>query len=428
MKKPSSFRSVPRKAALSVLTDVLSNDRALDEAIESRAQTLSASDRAWLTDTTSGVLRNLRRLDLAIDSYALKKKPSGKLRKILEIGAYQLLHQDRVFPATVVSETVDFARQEEGEATAKFANALLRRIAEARDEWRELPPPNAKAPLAEKAAWASLPDWWWKRWERDLGFERAIRISERSAERPDLWFRFRDETPPSGTAFTAGPVPGSARTQDAEASGDVKMLPGFDEGGWIVQDLASQILVERFAEILRANRGPDAKLLDRCAAPGGKAVAMAWKGFPVFATDSDRSRLARVTENIRRTGAEIEVISEPTELWKVTYDAIWIDAPCSGSGILRRHPDVRWIRKEKDLESLRRIQRELLVEACEKLPSGGMLFFSVCSLFREEGRDHLDSLGWSAADAPMEIVWETALTPDSEPSTDGFFGVALRKR
>jgi 16S rRNA (cytosine967-C5)-methyltransferase len=429
MKKSSPYRTVPRKAALAVLTDVLSNERPLDDAIESRAQALSPSDRAWLTDTTSGVLRNLRRLDLAIDAYALKKKPTGKLRKMLQIGAYQLIHQDRVFPATVVSETVDFARQEEGEATAKFANALLRRIAESSAEWKALPPPDAKAPVDHKASWASLPDWWWKRWERDLGFERAARISEKASERPELWFRFARGKQPDLNSFSLGPVPGSARTKDSLASGDVKALPGFREGEWIVQDLASQVLVERFAETLSAERGPDATLLDRCAAPGGKAIAMAWKGFTVSATDSDRARLAIVEENIKRTGVSIEVLPETDGIWNKTYDAIWIDAPCSGSGILRRHPDVRWIRREKDVEGLQKIQRSLIEEAFEKLPSGGLLFFSVCSLFRDEGRAHFDALGWTQPGSPAaDLLWEVTLTPDAEPSTDGFYGAALRKK
>jgi 16S rRNA (cytosine967-C5)-methyltransferase len=422
-----AFRSVPRKLALGVITEVLSNRRPLDDALDTRAADASPADRAWLTETASGVLRNLRRLDLAIDAYALKKKPSGKLRKMLEIAAYQLIHQDRVFPATVVSETVDLVRQEEGEATAKFANALLRRIAEARGEWKSVPRPPKSATAAEKAAWASLPEWWWSKWEREMGYERASAVADSATGRPELWFRFADAARMDPSLFEKGPVEGSARLREGDRSGPITSLGGFAEGAWIVQDLASQILCERFSEILRARKA--ARLLDRCAAPGGKAVAMAWKGFEVLATDPDARRLGLVEENAKRTGARIEIIADAdlARAWERRPEAVWIDAPCSGSGILRRHPDVRWLREEKDLAELGKIQSGLIDEAWSKLPSGGTLLYSVCSLFREEGRDPIERLLKSAG-ADAEVIAEIALAPDLDPSTDGFYGVAIGKR
>src|SRR5690606_32766614 len=186
-----------------------------------------------------------------------------------------------------------------------------------------------------------------------------------------------------GDVFVEGPVRGSARLKDGEREGPVTELPGFAEGKWIVQDLASHILVDRFSKILRSSHGEGAVLLDLCAAPGGKSVAMACEGFQVTASDRDRSRLRLVDENARRTRAKIQIEESGEAVWDRDYSAIWIDAPCSGSGILRRHPDVRWIRKEPELEGLKKTQRGLLEKAFSKLPPGGLLFYSVCSLFKE---------------------------------------------
>lgn len=431
------MRSVPRLRALHILTDVLSNRRPLDEAIEAHcnpgtnlgAPTTSV-DRAWLTEVTSGVVRNLRRLDATIDAYALKKKPSGKIRKILEIAAYQLLHQDRVFPATVVSETVDLIKSEEGEAPARFANALLRKIADSRADWLELPPPGIKATLVEKSAWANLPDWWWQKWEKTYGFEEAKKIAQSSLSRPEIWFRLK------GMAalpdfLEAGPVEGSARqkkreTPDGDDSGEreIRALPGFTEGTWIIQDLASQLLVNRFYKLLSKTLGSKSvRILDRCAAPGGKSVALSWLGADVVATDPSEGRKKLLDAAISRAAPNVTVVTDEQIKDGGPYSAVWIDAPCSGSGILRRHPDVRWLRKETDLANLTGVQRRLMREAFELIPSGGIVIYTVCSLFAEEGKAHLEEFTNIA-----NVIDEVILGPHQNPSTDGFYGVALQKK
>ncbi len=421
------MRTVPRKAALQILNEVLANSRTLDEAIElacARGPATSTTDRAWLTEISSGVVRHLRRLDLTIDSYALKKKPTGKIRKILQIAVYQLLHQDRVFPATVVSETVDFIKAEEGEFPAKFANALLRKVAEARAEWREPRAPGPKASLDEKAAWASLPAWWWKKWETAHGYEKACAIATASLERPETWFRIRDSA--KLPAFlTAGPVPGSARlNQELPEAGGIAQLPGFSEGQWIVQDLASQILATRFSEKLNSLK--NRKILDRCAAPGGKSVALAWLGADVYAADSSDGRRKILEETVSRAAPAVKILRESEIETKAPYSAVWIDAPCSGSGILRRHPDVRWLRKEADLAGLIEIQRKLLQDAFALVEKSGIIFYSVCSLFAEEGRERVREWAHGHGSA-VRIVEEIELGPHQEPSTDGFYGAILER-
>ncbi len=420
--KPA-HRSVPRKLALMILTDVLANKKPLDDAIDdqcARHSGLSGADRNWLTEVASGVTRNLRRLDMAIDAYSLKKKPAGKIRKILEIAVYQLLHQDRVFPATVVSETVDFVRSEEGEPPAKFVNALLRKISDARDEWREPPPPPAGAPVTEKAAWASVPDWWWKNLEKAYGYKEACAIAAASLERPDTWYRLKSKAD-MPSFLEHGPFPFAAHTRaDAEA-GEIVKMPGFKEGKWIIQDLASQHLVDRFVAVLRES-GKPLKVLDRCAAPGGKSVAMSWLGVEVVAADSSDSRRKLLEESVARAAPGVRIISENEIPNAGPYSAVWVDAPCSGSGILRRHPDVRWLRNESDIGALIEIQAKLLREALALVPSGGLVFYSVCSLFPQEGRDQLRGVATLA-----KVREEIRLGPDQTPSYDGFFGAILEK-
>jgi 16S rRNA (cytosine967-C5)-methyltransferase len=416
-------RSVPRKLALMVLTDVLANKKALDDSIEdhcSRSTGVTPADRAWLTEITSGVIRNLRRLDLAIDTYSLKKKPAGKIRKILQLAVYQLLHQDRVFPATVVSETVDFVRAEEGEPPSKFVNALLRKVSEARAEWRDPADPGPDAPIAEKAAWASVPDWWWKRLEKAYGYEDAVMIAHAALQRPDIWFRLKSE---AGIPefLEKGPTPFSARVREGAESGGIGKLPGFKEGQWIVQDLASQHLVDHFAGILKA-RGQSLKILDRCAAPGGKSVALSWLGVEVIAADASESRRKLLSEAVSRAAPSVRVVAENEIESAGPFTAVWVDAPCSGSGILRRHPDVRWLRNESDLAALAEIQSKLLREALALVPAGGLVFYSVCSLFAEEGRDQVRTLG-----PLVKIQEEIRLGPDQTPSRDGFYAAVLEK-
>lgn len=419
----SAHRSVPRKLALMILTDVLANKKPLDDAIEdqcARHTGLNGGDRAWLTEVTSGVVRNLRRLDTAIDAYSLKKKPAGKIRKILQIAVYQLLHQDRVFPATVVSETVDFVRAEEGEPPSKFVNALLRRVSETREEWANPPDPGAKASISEKAAWASVPDWWWRKLEKAYGYSDACAIARAALERPETWFRLRSaEAIPD--FLVAGPRPLSARVRESADAGGIPKLPGFKEGQWIIQDLASQYLVDHFTGFLRTSGAP-LKVLDRCAAPGGKSVALQWLGVEVTATDSSDSRRVLLEEAVARAAPGVQVIADSEVAQRAPYSSIWIDAPCSGSGILRRHPDVRWLRNESDIGALVEIQSKLLREAFSLVASGGIVFYSVCSLFAEEGRDQIKAIS-----ALGKIREEIRLGPDQTPSYDGFYGAIIEK-
>lgn len=420
-------RAYPRNLAVSVLTRVLSDGNQLDEgmnaALSGGSADLPPEARSWLQEVCSGTLRWKGRLDLAVDSTALKKKPSGWLRKILLIAAYQLIVQERTSPAAVVSETVDEVKRKEGDGPAKFANAALRKISAHAGEWRALAL-RPGATRAEAAAWASLPEWLWARIEKDQGTEWSAAFAQAALQRPPLWLRARrDDWRPASAE--PGPVPGSWRLS---GGGLVTEMPGFGEGEFIVQDISSQILVHEIASVVsRAVGRKSFRVLDLCAAPGGKAVGLAWEGAEVKATDRDErnaERIALLEQTVKRAApGKVQILPRSAVPALETQDLVWVDAPCTGTGILRRHPDVRWLRQEKELASLKEIQLQLLAEAWEKVRVGGFLAYSVCSVLKEEGPDRVATAGLSAA----ERVQEWSLSPQLDPYGDGFWGVLMKK-
>lgn len=411
---------IPRGLAVNVLTAVLSDGEPLDQVLEriSQQAKLEPQARAWLLDVCAGTLRWKGRLDLAIDATAIKKKPSGWLRKMMLIGAYQLVVSERVAPALVVSETVTEVKKKEGEFPAKFVNASLRKVADYAAEWRSLPFPE-KGTLAEQSNWACLPDWYWRRISQQHGLAWARDYALASFERPRLWLRMAPGTqiPDEGVA---GPVSGSYAPSEG---GAITERAGFSEGNFFVQDISSQMLVaEISAEVKTLLKKEKPAALDLCAAPGGKALGLAWNGFSVTATDVEEPRLKLIRENVQRLKSDIRVVTRDEVAKLEPQDLVWVDAPCTGSGIVRRHPDVRWLRREKDIASLVEQQLKLVREAWELVRPGGVLAYSVCSVFNEEGAQIIEKAGLKDR---IRKTWN--LAPHQAPSGDGFWAAVLVK-
>ncbi len=419
----------PRDIAIRVLTRVLSDKQPLDEALaqiqgELRSD-IAVEARAWLQEVCSGTLRWKGRLDFIIDSNALKKKPSGWLRKALLVASYQLVVQERAQPSRVVSETVAEVKKREGEAPAKFANALLRKVADHAESWRNLElPPNA--PLEQAAAWASLPPWLFGKLEKDHGREWVLQYAQASLERPVLWVRYKSEHAAEAARLelNAGPVPESYRV-DANASlGPIDRWDGFKEGHFFVQDISSQVLIYEVSQAVKKRISQtEATALDLCAAPGGKSVGLAWSGFRVMSSDRDERRLKLLEDTVTRVAPSLAKVVRKAEIGSLpSQDLVWVDAPCSGSGILRRHPDVRWLRDPREIARLNEVQLEVLKEGWNKVKSGGFLAFSVCSVLKEEGPELI-----ARAELGAEKIGEWFLSPQTEPNGDGFWCVLLQK-
>lgn len=423
-------RKVPRELALRVLGRVLGENEALDEVLQQVTGEVEPSERGWLQDVCSGTLRWKGRLELALDSLALKKKPSGWLRRVLLLAAYQLVVQERTARGRVVNETVDLIKRKEGEAPARFANALLRRISEQADDWRTAGFPKGQG-LEAQAKWASLPIWLWKRLVREQGVERACAFAEAALDRPSVWLRVQNAD--AAKLFPnsrAGAVPGAlCLTEGQLPSGPVNQWPGFDSGAFLVQDISSQTLVSSLVDEFKKagiwkGEGSSLRALDLCAAPGGKSVGLAWSGFQVVASDASVERLGLLRQTASRCASTIEVRESQALENLRDFDLVWVDAPCTGSGILRRHPDVRWLRQEKELQALAKVQEQVLREGLERVKPGGYLMYSVCSVLEEEGVARL--LGLSDWKDRFEIVAEWRLWPFEGDQGDGFQGVLVK--
>jgi 16S rRNA (cytosine967-C5)-methyltransferase len=245
-------------------------------------------------------------------------------------------------------------------------------------------------------------------------------------DRPEIWIR----SEASDQLGEKGPVEGSFRLTQG---GLVSEQEGFSEGLFFVQDISSQYLVSEISQFLKShfsNHSNQAiSALDLCAAPGGKSLGLAWNGFHVSATDIDPIRLQLILQNVSRlstpienAGGKVSVLSFEDAKALLPQDFIWVDAPCSGSGIIRRHPDVRWVRQETDFPELRKTQDALLKEAWEKTKPGGVLVYSVCSIFEDEGAGALKRTGLTSY---LSKNW--LLSPHLDSQGDGFWAGLLVK-
>jgi 16S rRNA (cytosine967-C5)-methyltransferase len=299
-------------------------------------------------------------------------------------------------PHTLVDQAVACARRRHP-ASAGFVNAVLRR-------WgREQAALVAAVQAADPVARHQHPVWWLDRLKADWPQDWAALLAADQAAPPMVLRVNARQTDVAGYlaelaavglgARAVGPAAPQALVLDEPVP--VQRLPGFDQGRVSVQDLAAQLaaplLVGEGADRLR----PGARVLDACAAPGGKtAHLLELADLEVLALDQDAGRLARVDDTLRRCGLSATTRAadarRPADWWDGRlFDAILLDAPCSASGIVRRHPDIRWLRRAEDIPALAAVQRELLDALWPLLAPGGRLVYATCSLFRAEGADQV---------------------------------------
>ena len=381
-----------RILASQVLARVTSSKDSLEECVthvltSASAKTFQEFDRSWIYEIASGVLRYRGRVDFIIDTYSLKKKPAGEIRRFLEIAIYQLLAQE-VPSALVVSETVQAIRKLDGEHPAKFANAILRKVADQRETWRSWTVTEA-SPFLEQVAWCSLPEWLFKKLRKDHGSTWVFAFSAAVLERPEVWYRTRTETLLLPEGYRGNEPPG------------------------FVQDISNQKLVDELVGFLKEHPKTSLKVLDLCAAPGGKSLGLAFAGYDVIATDIDPERLDRVRENVLRLelSGKIAIVDYPKIFDShEKFDLIWIDAPCSSTGIVRRHPEIKWNRTYHDVERMMLAQGALIDWAQNHLHEKGLILYSTCSLLDAENPKNI--VGFETL---KNWIW----APQSEPRGDG---------
>ena len=352
-------------------------------------------DTAWCREMIAGVLRYKSKLDWIIDTYSLKKKPTGWTRKALYLGIYPMIAQDNVVAAKVVSEVVDFIKEKQGEQSADFVNAVLRQVSESSSQWREWKP-SPTSPEREWLAWSGLPEWLWKRLGKEYGREWLVAFCSAMMERPTFYRITRD-----GKTEKLTGDPGDAV-----------------DGNSYVQDLSSQTLVKRVHETLVEYGKADAEFLDVCSAPGGKSVGLAFLGHPGVAMDESPKRLEIVRENVKRLGLEekIRVYEQKGIRAEDDFDLVWVDAPCTGLGTLRKNPEIRWVRDELATEGLIKLQRKITEDSLKRVKPGGFFVYSVCSVLKDEFQHVVEILEKKG----VKPIWTITLSPQEDPYGDGF--------
>jgi 16S rRNA (cytosine967-C5)-methyltransferase len=358
-----------RKLAYKTIEEVLRTGRTLDDVFEplAREAGLESRDAALARAICIVAFRRLGTIRAALAA-RLKEVREGRLFALFAASAAQVLFLD-VPDHAAVATAVDIANGERGmERYAGLVNAVLRRLVRERDEIL-----TGADPLAD------VPKWLAERWIAAYGRETAIAIA--AEHRMEASLDITVVSDPEGWAerLDARRLPTSSLRLASRIA--VTELPGFDEGKWWVQDAAAAIP----ARLLGVK--PGERVADLCAAPGGKTAQLAAAGAQVVAVDRSAKRLERVRENLGRLGleADIRAIDALAMADDERFDAILLDAPCSSTGTLRRHPDVAWTKTQADIAKLADLQLRLLDKAASMVAPGGRLVFCTCSLEPEEG-------------------------------------------
>ena len=399
--------SASRRVAHKVLLRVFEEDAYADRAFASEAKSLDARDRAFAQRIAYGAIQTVRTLDYAIES--LGGRPVGAMdapvRAAIRIGAYELGFLGGVPPRASVNEAVELVKASPARRAAGFANAVLRRVAEGiRDLIARLPESTAQ----EAALRHSYPDWvaetWWEEW----GGDEALALMRAQNEPPETAVR-------------------------VVATGEARVVERIDPGELERGEVWPQSRGSQLAGAVVDARGGE-RVLDLCAAPGGKTTQLAKTASEVVAVELHPGRARELEENVRRLGFEnVQVVNAdarelPPEL--TGFDRVLVDAPCSGLGVLAGRPDLRW--RGRPLPEL---QSDLLRVAAERVKPGGTVVYSVCTIAKEENEDVVDAAvsdqaNRLALDASLAETWPeyehphrsgVLLTLPHRHRTSGFF-------
>lgn len=463
----SPGRHAAVKALLAIDQAGLLKDDVFDQIVA--ATGLDHRDRSFMVELVRGVLRHRATLDWRLGLVAdrpIAKLP-GLVQTMLRLAAYQLLYLDRVPASAAVNESVQIAKQQRrrlGRDWSGFVNAVLRGMLRASPpEWPD-PAINLLDALAVRY---SCPPWLIERWCGQWGPERAEALCRASVAVPPLTLRVnrlrttRDAfmADLSAAQVAAEPTSISNVGIHVDRAVAVAALPGYEAGHFYVEDEAAQLVP------LLLDAQPGQRVLDACAAPGGKAThlaALMENRGDIIAVDRAASRLDLVMDNCRRLGVKIvtPIVGDmrgltgvcampdeqcqrisPPEALSCPFDRILLDAPCSGLGVLRRHPEAKWYKRPETIAQHRQVQLELLAATSRLLRPGGVLVYSTCSIEPEETESVIDEFCQSHREFLRDSIapWLPPaglpfLTPRGDLSTmanmqnmDAFFAARLRR-
>ena len=354
-------------------------------------------DRAFVQDLAYTTIRRLRPLRKTLGAL-MRQWPKGELEALLYVGAAQVLYMPDVPDFAAVSATVDAAKMCENRSVAKVVNGVLRNLVRRREEFEKA---IAESPLEERE---SFPTALVRRWEARFGAEGAARLCAWHNEPAETFLARKDG---SFTKLERG-----CRVDEVE---------GFSEGEFIVQDPGTRLAVE----LLDAKGGE--RVLDACAAPGGKTVQIAWRGADVTACEVNPKRRRRLEQNLARLKLGVRVISELPAIGEGAqlFQKILVDAPCSNTGVLRRRPDARWNWSEEKLSALVKLQAEILDACASRVDPGGVLVYSTCSNEPEENMSQVEAFLERHPDFSLA---ESRESVPHESGTDGAFAAKLLRK
>lgn len=425
----------PRRAAAELLADVIDQRHPLDARLgadDAASSGLAVQDRALARAIVATTLRRYGQIRDALSRLIERPLPkrAGMLPRILEITAAQVMFMEIADHASVslalaLTEADDRARH-----FKSLANGVLRTLARRR----------AEITGSQDAPRLNTPEWLWNSWASTYGGETARAIAKAHlAELPlDLSVKADPEVWADRVGGVALPT-GSVRLSGTHR---VTTMPGFDEGAWWVQDVAAALPARLLGDV------SGKRVADLCAAPGGKTAQLSAAGAIVTAVDNAPTRMRRLQENLDRLRLHAECVVADALAFDPgpVFDAVLVDAPCSATGTIRRHPDIAWLKRAEDVEALGKIQRLLLAQATKIVRPGGAIVFTTCSLQPEEGLQIVaDIEGLPITPLPIQPGefnglrsewlangWLRTLphlhAADSVVGMDGFFAARFRRR
>ncbi len=423
-----------RALAARAVADVFAG-RSLSDGL--RSEGLSGRDTGLLRELVYGSVRHHRRLAALRDALLSQplKTPNAALGSLMVVGLYQLLYT-RVPAHAAVGETVNACAELKEDRARGLVNAVLRRAqreADALLKTIDCDPallhshPDWLVRQLGEAAGERLPDWLAA--NNNQG-PMCLRVNRRQQTRDQYW----QQLTAAGLLATVHPLARDALVLNQPC--DVSQLPGFADGAVSVQDIAAQLAAD-FLDLQ-----PGLRVLDACAAPGGKTAHMLEREptLQVLALDNDSKRLQRVRDTLQRLKLDAVLraadAGKPDSWWdRQRFDRILLDAPCSGTGVIRRHPDIKWLRRDTDIPALARTQLQLLDALWPTLQPGGLLLYCTCSVLPAENDQVIRAFLGKTADAQAEPIppmpgdrgpgWAIAA---GEQGMDGFFYARLRKQ
>jgi 16S rRNA (cytosine967-C5)-methyltransferase len=374
-----------RRIAADILDGVLHKQRTLDDQLDGAGahpglKSLADRDRALMRRLVATILRRLGTLGHLLSRLLDRGVPTDapRAQSALLIGAAQILWMD-VPDHAAVDLSVRLVQSDRRAAKyAGLVNAVLRRCA------------REGQPLIDevKAQTLDIPPWLLARWIAAYGESTAREMATAIGHEPSLDITVKSDAQHWATRLHGETLPtGTVRTL---LQGSVTMLPGFSEGQWWVQDAAAALPARLFGD------ASGKAIVDLCAAPGGKTAQLAHAGARVTAVDRSPARMARLRDNLARLSLQADTVVTDAAEWaggeNGGYDGVLVDAPCTSTGTIRRHPDVAWLRQEGDIAALSALQKRLLQKAVALLKPGGTLVYCTCSLEPEEGEQAIANL------------------------------------